>query len=89
MTKKQNKMYSAIINSDYIFLDDVYSSFSKEKENAYKDCVNDMEHLRGFNFRITSFNSFLFSCGFFYRDDESVLHCRYYTGKNIYDFFIE
>lgn len=89
MTKKQQQMLYAVTHSDNESLYDVYKTFSQDKYLAYERCKGEMYQKGGFNFRITSANTFLFSCGFLYYDDEKRLHCRYYTGQNIYDFIAE
>ena len=89
MTKKQQKMLWAVAHSDNESLYDVYKSFSVSKYRAYDYCIYEMRRKDGFNFRITSANTFSFSCGFLYYDDDKHLHCRYYTSQNTYDFIAE
>ena len=85
MNKKQQMLW-AVTHSDDEFLRDVYKSFSVFKERAFDNCLHDCARVGGFNFRITSHNSSFFSCGFLYYDENKYLKCRYYTGKNVYDF---
>ena len=82
-------MVYAVTHSDNESLYDVYKSFSDYKRRAYDYCVYEMHRKDGFNFRITSRNCSFFSCGFLYYDDDKHLHCRYYTGQNVYDFIAE
>lgn len=89
MTKKQQQMLWNVTHSSNESLYDVYKTFSQDKYLACERCQREMDSLNGFNFRITSANTFLFSCGFLYYDDNKRLHCRYYTGYNIYDFITE
>ena len=89
MTKKQQQMFYAVTHSDKVSLYDVYNTFSLDKYIAYDYCLNEMHSKDGFNFRITSANTFLFCCGFLYDDDDKHLRCRYYTGRNTYDFIAE
>ena len=89
MTKKQQQMLKAVHDSEYTDLYDVYKSFSDDKRRAFYYCLNEMYSKKGFYFRITSANTFSFSCGFLYYDENGYLHCRYYTGRNTYDFIAE
>lgn len=89
MTKKQQQMLWQVTHSSNESLYDVYKTFSQGKYIAYERCKGDMYRKEGFNFRITSANTFLFSCGFLYYDDDKHLRCRYYTGQNTYDFIAE
>ena len=89
MTKKQYQMFTAVKNSKNDSLYDVYSTFSQEKHLAFEDCMHEMRIYDGFNFRITSANTFSFSCGFLYYGYDKHLHCRYYTSRNTYDFIAE
>ena len=89
MTKKQQQMFKAVHDSDYCTLYDVYKTFSQDKRLAYDYCTYQMSRKNGFYFRITSANTFYFSCGFLYYDENARLHCRYYTGRNTYDFIAE
>lgn len=89
MTKKQQQMFKAVHDSDYCTLFDVYKTFSQDKHIAFNACMLDCARVSGFNFRITSANTFSFSCGFLYYDENVRLHCRYYTSQNTYDFIAE
>ena len=68
---------------------DVYKSFSDNKRRAFDYCMNEMRRKDGFNLRITTANTFSFSCGFLYYDENKRLRCRYYTSQNVYDFIAE
>ena len=78
-----------VLTPEYTDLLDVYNSFSVDMRRAYYYCLNEMYSKKGFYFRITSANTFSFSCGFLYYDDDKHLHCRYYTRQNVYDFIAE
>lgn len=67
----------------------VYKTFSDDKRIAYDYCRYQMSRKDGFNFRITAANTYHFCCGFLYYDENKRLHCRYYTGRNTYDFIAE
>ena len=89
MTKKQQQMFKAVHDSEYCNLYDVYKSFSDAKRRAYDYCIYEMHRKNGFYFRITDANCNFFCCGFLYYDENKRLHCRYYTGRNTYDFIAE
>lgn len=52
-------------------LKDVYKSFSEAKRYAYDYCVELMKQYNGFNFRIISANTFIFTVGFLFADPET------------------
>ena len=89
MTKKQHQMLWNVTHSNNYELYDVYKTYSQDKLNAFNACMRDCARVSGFNFRITSANCNFFCCGFLYYDENGYLHCRYYTGRNIYDFIAE
>ena len=89
MTKKQQQMLYAVTHSDNESLYDVYKTFSHAKYMAFDNCIYEMRRKDGVNLRITSANTFSFSCGFLYYDENKRLKCRYYTGQNVYDFIAE
>lgn len=77
-----------VTHSNNESLYDVYNTFSHAKYMAFDNCIYEMRRKDGFNLRITTANTYSFSCGFLYYDNKC-LHCRYYTGKNVYDFIAE
>lgn len=89
MTKKQQQMVYAVTHSDKESLYDVYKTFSHAKYMAFDNCIYEMRRKDGFNLRITAANTFSFCCGFLYYDENKHLRCRYYTGRNTYDFIAE
>lgn len=89
MTKKQHQMMWQVTHSSNESLHDVYKTFSQDKYIAYERCKGEMYRKEGFNFRITSANTFAFACGFLYYDVDKRLRCRYYTSRNMYDFIAE
>ena len=89
MTKKQQQMLWNVTHSSNESLYGVYKTFSQDKYLACEYCKREMYSKDGFNFRITAANTFSFSCGFLYYDDNKQLRCRYYTGQNVYDFIAE
>ena len=89
MTKKQHQMLWQVTHSNNESLYDVYKTISHAKYLAYDNCIYEMRRKDGFNFRITSATCNFFCCGFLYYDENKRLHCRYYTGRNTYDFIAE
>ena len=89
MTKKQQQMLYAVTHSNNESLYNVYKTFSNKKYLAFDNCIYDMRRKNGFNLRITSANTYSFSCGFLYYDENKRLKCRYYTSRNTYDFIAE
>ena len=89
MPKKQHQMLWQVTHSNNTDLFDVYKSFSDDKRRAFYYCLNEMYSKDGFNFRITSATCNFFCCGFLYYDENKHLKCRYYTGRNTYDFIAE
>ena len=89
MTNKQQQMLWKVTHSNNTDLFDVYKSFSEDKRRAFYYCLNEMYCKDGFNFRITSVTCNFFFCGFLYYDENKRLKCRYYTGRNTYDFIAE
>ena len=82
-------MLWAVTHSDNESLYNVYKTFSNKKYLAFDNCIYDMRRKNGFNLRITSANTYSFSCGFLYYDENKRLKCRYYTSRNTYDFIAE
>lgn len=89
MTKKQHQMVWAVTQSNKESLYNVYKTFSHAKYMAFDNCIYEMRCKDGFNLRITSANTYSFSCGFLYYDADNRLRCRYYTSQNVYDFTVE
>lgn len=72
------------INSEHIFLEDVYNSHSYYKQIAYNQCHKFFEDAEGVSFRIISYNSQQFSVGFVVEDENFndylviITRCNYY-----------
>lgn len=60
MTKKHQQMLWQVTHSNNESLYDVYTTFSDNKRRAYDYCRYEMHRKDGFNFRITSANTFCF-----------------------------
>ena len=89
MNKKQQQMLLNVTHSTNESLCDVYKTFSRKKYLAFDNCIYEMRRKGGFNLRITSANTYSFSCGFLYCGENSQLRCRYYTSQSTYDFIAE
>ena len=89
MNKKQKQMLMSVLLSNKQALRDVYKTCSQDKHIAFNACRLDCADKHGFCLRITSANTFSFSCGFLYYDNDKHLRCRYYTAYNTYDFIAE
>ena len=67
------------------YLWSVYNNYSHAKERAFDYCKNLQEHLNGYDFAIITHNTFIFTAGFYYVDEETgVVSFCYITPK--YDY---
>lgn len=62
-TIKGNALIEAYNRTNYFTLRQCYGRCSWEKERAEADCLKWMREENGHGFRILSFNTFQFSCG--------------------------
>ena len=70
-------------NSSAFTLWDAYGSFSRDKQLAYDNCLEQMRKDGGFSFRICSVSNWVFTCAYkFKKDGETYL--KYFTAKNTY-----
>ena len=81
MNKRQTNIVKAYRRSTDRRLEDVYSTFSTAKRNAYEYCINDMVNNSGYDFRILSYNTFMFTCAYRYEDVNGRLHLVYHTAN--------
>ena len=65
---KLNDAYNRYILSDDTQLIDGYGRYSDKKTRAYAYCRNLMLKYDGYDFRIISYNTFMFTCGFMFRN---------------------
>lgn len=83
MTKQEKVAKANIVRyneSKAQFLGDVYGKCSDAKEKAWTDCVSLMNDMHGYNFRIISYNVFMFTAGFLVTDtDTGVVKFVYIT----------
>lgn len=64
--KQAETAFHYYMNSSYSNLFSAYSKPSKDKINAFTKCKNKQVDLDGFDFRIISKNTYIFTCGFKY-----------------------
>jgi len=87
MNKRQQSILDAYNNSDLRTLHECYGSWSWAKEYAYEDCKRTCANMNGYDFRIISYNTCMFSIGFRYKKDgKEYLH--YETNVSVLDFEI-
>ena len=68
---KLDDMYQRYNHSADTQLEDVYGRYSDKKALAYTYCRNLMCKYDGYDFRIINHNTFMFTCGFKFRDPET------------------
>lgn len=79
MTKKAQSRIESYRKATATSLRDVYTSWSDDKEKAYRRCIQMKVDMNGYDFRIISANGWKFSCGFLYRDGDGIEHLMYIT----------
>ena len=76
-----NQRQQAIVNSynkaTASELREVYSSWSNDKEKAYKNCKKLCSEMNGERFRIISANGWKFTAGFLYKDTDGKTNLMY------------
>ena len=70
MTKRELDIFTNYATSNNRTLHDVYGTFSQAKEKAYDYCLGLMRKYDGSNFKIISFNTFMFTAGFTFTDEQ-------------------
>ena len=88
MNKKQQQLLNNYLKSSDYYLYDVYTRCSLEKEIAYDRIRCECAYNDGFDLRICSANTFVFTMAYSYYAGDK-LHLRYHTRDNVYDFEIE
>lgn len=63
-TKTMRNAYEQFNNSSIFDLDQCYYNFSRAKAQAYDYCIELFNRYNGVKFRITGYNSMIFSVGF-------------------------
>lgn len=88
MTKRQRGILNRYINSHLYELRQCYNSWSDAKEYALWKCKYHCEQANGYNFKIISYNSQMFSIGYCYKIDE-VPYFHYETNRTSEDWRID
>ena len=84
-TKKAQDIIERFCSSNLYKLEYCYESCSSAKRNAYVWCVRKCYEMDGRRFRIISFNTRSFSCGWLYEDKETgVIMLNVETYRNTY-----
>lgn len=84
-TKKAQGLIESFYNSEIDTLEQCYSSYSTAKRKAYYDCLRKYVDMGGWLFRIISFNTMSFTCGWLYADKETdVIMLNVETYRNTY-----
>lgn len=84
-TKKAQGIIERFCSSNFYNLEYCYESCSNAKRNAYDWCVRKCSEMDGWRFRIISFNTMSFTCGWLYEDKETgVIMLNVETYRNTY-----
>lgn len=84
-TKKAQDLIERFYNSETFNLEECYGTFSEAKRKAYYECTNKCAKMDGWRFRIISFNTMSFTCGWLYEDKETgVIMLNVETYRNTY-----
>ena len=84
-TKKAEDIINRYYNVAMSNLSEAYNKPSDSKRKVFRHILEIMEDMKGYRFRILSYNLFTFTCGFTYDDENGNLRLRYFTRDNIYD----
>ena len=77
-TKQAQGFIANYCNSSATELTDVYGRYSLRKERAFEHIRYEMYDSRGFDLRITSHNSQMFTCAY-QRENSLIYHTPYYV----------
>lgn len=87
MTKRQMCLLANYQRSEKRYLSDCYKSFSDAKAKAFNYCKEIERKFNGFEGRVCSFNSHIFTYAFEYVNEEDGVVCLHYITPNYdYDF---
>ena len=75
--------------SNFRTIRDCYDSPSKAKIDAEFQCYNKMNTQAGFNFRIMSYNTFSFTCGWLTESEDGAQTLHVETANNSYIIALE
>lgn len=83
--KEQQHMVEMHKRANYSNLSEAYAKASSDKWDAFNYCKSKQRELDGFNFRITSYNTYWFTAAFQFIDKETgVLRLYYITRDHDY-----
>lgn len=84
-TKKAQDLIERFYNSEIDTLEDCYERCSAAKRKAFYECTKKFSDMDGQRFRIISFNTMSFTCGWLYIDKETgVIMLNVETYRNTY-----
>ena len=89
MNKRQATIYRNYKNSFKRTLYDCYERYSRNKIHAYDRCMETMYDYKGYDLRIISHNSHIFTVGFRYENDCGTECLMYITPTKRESFKIE
>ena len=77
---KRNTQKAKLFIKDYwtstrYNLDDCYNNYSYAKQNAYNYCINKMQKMNGYDGRILTYNTFVFTYAFMTDDNKLIVIC--------------
>ena len=74
-TQKAKHFIRAYQNSTNFRLEDCYNNYSYAKQNAFDYCINKMNKMSGYDGRILSYNTFVFTYAFMTDDNKLIVIC--------------
>ena len=74
-TQKARRFIKDYWTSSRYNLDDCYNNYSYAKENAYDYCINKQSKMNGYDGRILSYNTFVFTYAFMTDDNKLIVIC--------------
>lgn len=84
-TKRMQEIYDRYMNAKCSYLEECYITCSAQKQRAYNYCRNLYYKVGGEGFRIIGYNTFVFTVGFEFVDENGVVCFAYITPeKGIY-----
>jgi hypothetical protein len=69
-SKRARCLINSYLNSNAYRLEDIYTTCSHSKYNAYESCFNKMINNNGYGFRILSYNTFMFTCAYLIEEND-------------------
>ena len=74
-TKKARIFIKEYWTSNRYHLDDCYNNYSYAKENAFDYCINKQNKMNGYDGRILTYNTFVFTYAFMTDDNKLIVIC--------------